>query len=65
MIKFDDPKWRSPLTGSTKAVILEQRRLHRVTCAYVNTQLKALYIERARIEKELQDDKDKTIATSE
>jgi len=55
MIKFDDPKWRSPLTGSTKAVILEQRRLHRVTCAYVNTQLKALYIERARIALELKE----------
>ncbi len=58
MIDFDHPEWRSPLTGSTKAVILEKRRLHRVNCAIVNRQLRALYIERDRIAKELKEKED-------
>ena len=58
MIDFDDPKWRSPLTGSTKAVILEKRRMHRVNCARVNVQIRAIYAERERIALELKERED-------
>ncbi len=45
MITFDDPEWRSPLTGSTKVEILVMRATFRTTVTYVNV----VMIERYRV----------------
>ncbi len=44
MVAFDDPTWRSPLTGSTKTEILVMRRQHRVRVQRVNVVLLARYV---------------------
>jgi len=45
MVDFNDPAWRSPVTGSTKTEILAMRATHRETCKYVN----GVMVERYRI----------------
>jgi len=48
-MNIDDPKWRSPLTGSTKAVIMTQRAASRSRFAAVNVYIVALIKERAEL----------------
>lgn len=47
-VPFDDPKWRSPLTGSTKAEVLVMRDNFRSMVARVQT----VNIERNRLASE-------------
>ena len=45
-VDFDNPKWRSPLTGSTKEQILVMRAKFNENVAIVNVQVVAIHAER-------------------
>ncbi len=45
----NDPKWRSPLTHSTLAIIMHRRKAHRLLCVHVNAALKVIYAERQAV----------------
>ena len=50
---FDDPKWRSAVTCSTKAQVLVMRETFNANVKVVNIAIRALYVERDRIKAEL------------
>lgn len=43
MVAFDDPAWRSPLTGRTQEQILEDRAKFRASVLYVTDVMKRRY----------------------
>ena len=53
--EFDSPKWRSPLTHSTKAEIMVKRATFRENVQRVNADIIDLYAERERIRLELEE----------